>query len=368
MITITKRTLKIVATTITTLCLIILFSWIIFLSTPLVTDEQGFKYTVAPGASLKSVVNDLYSLNVIKHPALFNFLVYLKGGTHELKAGEYFFQKGTRPTKLLKQIVTGSGMVYHTLTIVAGWNFRHLRDVLDKDPNLQHASTAMSDAAIMQALGSPGLMPEGWFYPDTYYFIKGSTDLALLKRSFHLMQKKLNNVWKKRELGLPYQTQEEVLTVASLVEKETALDKERPVIAGVIANRLRKNMLLQIDPTVIYAIGKHYNGIIYKTDLSSDSPYNTYKHKGLPPTPIAIPGMVSIQAAMHPQHHNFYYFVARNATTAEGGHQFSETLAEHYQAIAIAKQNQIQSYFNDYLINSYLFKQLLMTMNMKQIN
>jgi len=354
-----RRLLMIGAGILLSICLLLLIVWISFLRSSMVSDSQGIKYTVHQGASIKSVSYNLYSLNIIKYPFLFNLLVYLKGNKHELKAGEYLFPKGTTPVSLLNQITAGTGMFHYTFTIIAGWNFKHLREVLENEPNLQHVSASMSDAAIMAYLGQPALNPEGRFYPDTYYFSKGSSDLLLLRRAFQKMQNKLNDAWKKRDPQLPYQTQNEVLTVASLVEKETALDKERPVIAGVIINRLRKNMLLQIDPTVIYAAGAHYDGTIYKADLLSNNPYNTYKHKGLPPTPIAIPGMESIQAALHPQHHDYYYFVAKSSV-ADEGHQFSTTLIEHNAAVVNARQNQRKSeYFNDQLIRSYFLKRIL---------
>ena len=331
-----------------------LISWVSFLYSSVVTNDQGLQYTVVEGASIKSVVNDLSALGVIKHPTYFQLFVGLKGNKHELKAGEYLFPKGTTPSSLLTQITTGTGMIYHTFTIVAGWNFKHLRDALARETNLLHTSTLMNNAEIMKRLGHPELNPEGWFYPDTYYFVKNSSDLALLKRSFQRMRRKLNDVWTQRELGLPYQTQEQVLTVASLIEKETANDFERPVIAGVIVNRLRKNMVLQIDPTVIYAMGARFNGVIYKSDLLVNSPYNTYLHKGLPPTPIAIPSMQSIAAALHPEHHQYYYFVAKNDYPG-AEHQFSATLKEHNQAVfEVRHKSSNGQYFNDNLVRSYL--------------
>lgn len=338
------------------ICLCFSIAWISFLNRSVVNDDQGFKYTVAEGASIKSVINELSSLGLINHPLFYQLYVELKGNKHELKAGEYLFPKGTTPASMLTQITTGSGILYHSFTIVAGWNFKHLRDALAREPNLQHTITSLSDAEIMRRLGHPELNPEGWFYPDTYYFVKDSSDLALLKRSFHMMRSKLNDIWKQRELGLPYQTLEETLIAASLIEKETGIDQERPVIAGVIVNRLRKNMLLQMDPTVIYAMGPRYNGVIYKSDLLVNSPYNTYLHKGLPPTPIAIPGMRSIMAALHPEHHRYYFFVAKN-DHPENGHQFSETIKEHNQAVFDERHNLNGSeYFNDNLVRSYIIK------------
>ncbi len=331
-------------------CLCFLIVWVSFLNTSIIDDDQGMRYTIPQGASIKSVTQDLSSLNVIHHPFLFNLFVYLKGNKHELKAGEYLFPKGTTPARLLNQITTGTGMFHYTFTIIAGWNFKSLRAMLEQEPDLEHTSASMSDAAIMNYLGQPTLNPEGRFFPDTYYFSKGSSDLLLLKRAFKKMQNKLNAAWQERDSDLPYQTQNEVLTVASLVEKETPLNQERPMISGVIVNRLKKNMLLQIDPTVIYAVSTHYDGVISKKDLSSSNPYNTYKHKGLPPAPIAIPSMESIQAAVHPQHHNYYYFVAKSHLPREG-HQFSATLIEHNMAVINAREH--QEYFNDDLIRSY---------------
>lgn len=341
------------------ICLGILLSWISFLRTPLITDDQGLRYTVADGASIHLVVHDLYLQNIIKQPSFFNLLVYLKGNKHALKAGEYIFPKGTTPVMLLTQITTGSGMVYHTFTIIAGWNFRHLRKALEKEPNFQHTSATMSNEAIMRYVGHPELKPEGWFFPDTYYFVRGSSDLILLKRAFVRMQSKINDAWKKRAPDLPYTQPQDALTVASLIEKETDVEKERATIAGVIINRLKKDMLLQIDPTVIYAAGAHFSGVIRRTDLLSMNPYNTYTHKGLPPTPIAMPGMDSIEAALHPQHHNYYYFVAKNYDY-DGGHQFSTTLAQHYKAISTAKQQKSRGeMFNDNLIRAYFYKMAL---------
>ncbi len=353
---INRRIIKIPAGIFLVICFFVIVSGIVFLRGSVVNDDHGVRYTVPAGASIRSVTQDLYALNIIRHPVLFDLLVNLEGNRHELKAGEYLFPKGTTPLSLLYQITHGTGMYHYSFTFIAGWNFRHLRDMLEKEPDLQHTSALMSDTAIMTYLGESTMSPEGRFFPDTYFFTKGSSDLLLLKRAFQKMQKTLNAAWQTRELGLPYDTQNEALIVASLVEKETGLARERPMIAGVIVNRLRKNMLLQIDPTVIYAAGANYDGTIYKKDLLSDNPYNTYKHKGLPPTPIAIPGLESINAALHPQHHGYYYFVAKNNSAASEGHQFSATLVEHNTAVTIAHENQI--WMNNELISLYFVKTL----------
>jgi len=341
------------------LAICLLLAWVQFLRSPVVLQDQGFRYEVPNGASIRSVLHDLYLLDVVKDKRFFKILVWLRGNSSSLKAGEYLFARGTTPNTLLDQITTGSGMVLHNFTIVAGWNFKHLRRALDGDPNFKHTSASLSEADIMNKMGQPTLHPEGQFFPDTYYFVRGTSDLVILRESFDLMQKKLEYYWANREPGLPYASPIDALTVASLIEKETGVPHERQTIAGVIVNRLRKNMLLQIDPTVIYAAGANFDGTIHRSDLLRKSPYNTYVTKGLPPTPIAIPGETSIYAALHPQHHDYLYFVAKNYDM-NGTHRFSATLAEHYQAISRAKNGHSHTeYFNSGLIQHYFWRQLL---------
>ena len=194
-------------------------------------------------------------------------LLIHKGSEHELKAGEYLFPKGMTPSEMLDQITTGTGLVYHPFTIVAGWNFRHLLRALAQEPNLLHTTASLSNSAIMARIGHPDVNPEGLFFPDTYFFIKGSSDIALLKRAYQLMQVKMDEAWQHRAPDLPYTNVYQAVVAASLIEKETGIDQERAWIAGVIINRLGKNMLLQIDPTVIYDVGKRLDGKIYRADL-----------------------------------------------------------------------------------------------------
>jgi UPF0755 protein len=277
-----------------------------------------------------------------------------------LKTGEYLFKKGSTPASIWRQLTQGKGLYYHAFTIVPGWTFIQIKQALAATDALHHTSAELSDTALMVKLGYPNKLPEGQFFPETYYYTRGVADTVILKQAIDLMQKRLNEAWQKRSPNLPYTTQEAALIVASLVEKEAYLNEERPMIAGVIVNRLRKNMLLQIDPTVIYGMGTRYTGKIHKEDLQTDTPYNTYLHKGLPPTPIAMPGLASINAAMQPQIHDYYYFVA----TGQGGaHQFSKTLPEHNTAVsgAIKKQQAIQpiqgqpvSFFNEERIKIYI--------------
>jgi UPF0755 protein len=345
-----KSRLKLVIAALVFLALVI---WLKFLFTPLITDDHGYQYTIQPGTSIKSVIDDLYYKNILKNRFLLSVLVELHRNGHDIKAGEYLFPKGTTPSRLLNQIMTGSGLVYHQFTIVPGWNMRQLRAALEKENSLNHTLQTMSDVTLMDRLGHPELKPEGQFYPDTYFFASGTADFLLLKSAFKAMQDKLTHAWQGREPGLPFHTMNEALIVASMIEKETEFDIERPIIAGVIINRLHKDMLLQIDPTVIYGLGTRFSGTIYKKDLLAHTPYNTYVNKGLPPTPIAMPGLESIMAVMHPQHHHYLYFVARHGK--DGPHQFSQTLDEHYAAVAIAKRLKAE-FFNRALIRYYLLK------------
>jgi UPF0755 protein len=228
---------------------------------------------------------------------------------------------------------------------------------LSDEDDLQHILVQMTDEQVMQEVSKESVNPEGQFFPDTYYFIKGSTDIALLKRAHRNMKNKVKEVWATRALDLPYQTPNEAVIAASLVEKETALDSERPVIAGVIVNRLRKNMLLQIDPTVIYAAGESYDGTIHKSDLSIKNPYNTYVYKGLPPTPICLPSLASMKAATHPDQNNYYYFVAKNGVGNE--HAFSNSLKEHNLAVIKSRKKEFKlSFFNVELLRYYIAKSI----------
>ncbi|MDX1901940.1 MAG: endolytic transglycosylase MltG [Gammaproteobacteria bacterium] len=355
-----QRVTFIIATIVLIVSFCMISAWVQFLHRPLVVRDEGFRYEVREGTSIHAVVHDLYLLDIIKHPYFFNLLIWLRGDRHNLKAGEYLFPKGITASRLLTQITSGSGMVYHEFTLIAGWDFGRVRRMLAADPNLKHTSEKMSDAEIMQSLDHPELKPEGWFFPDTYYFVRGTSDLVVLKQAFTRMQKILMNAWDDRASDLPYYTPQDALTVASLVEKETSIPHERPIIAGVIVNRLRKGMLLQIDPTVIYAAGSNFHGTIHRSDLLRKSPYNTYVTKGLPPTPIAMPGGTSILAAMHPLHHDYLYFVAENYDM-NGPHRFSATLEEHYSAIARAKHGKSTlEFFNNDLIQHYFWRTLLL--------
>lgn len=326
-------------------------AYFIFLRTPVISDSHGVRFVVREGESFQSVTEDLQKLSIIKHPLFFNVLIHSQGKNNKLRAGEYLFPKGSTPYSIFNQMMTGSGLFHLSFTIVPGWTFKQVRDALQRSEKLQHTIQALSDHDVMALLGQPNLNPEGQFYPETYYYTSDSSDTKLLKRANKMMQDKLNKAWETRASGLPYTTAYDALIAASLIEKEGHFDDERPLIAGVIINRLRKNMLLQIDPTVIYGMGVKYTGKIYKQNLIENTPYNTYVHKGLPPTPIAMPGKGSINAALHPEETMYLYYVARG----DGYHQFSKTLSEHHAAVSSAKPFRSE-FFNIELIKNYFVK------------
>ena len=296
---------------------------------PMLADGQpATVFIFRPGTSVRQLALQLQQQPVKIYPRKFVFLAGLKGKIKSLKAGEYAIDQTTTPSQLLENLALAR-VVQHRFTIVEGWTFQQLRQALDQALSLKHSLQGLNDAAVMQQLGYPNQHPEGQFYPDTYQFILGMTDKAILQRAYQRMQTQLQRAWQQRSSGLDYQTPYQALIVASLVEKESALSKERQIIAGVILARLKRNMRLQIDPTVIYGLQQNYTGKLTKNDLRRDTPYNTYLHKGLPPTPIAMPGLTSIQAALQPELTSYLYFVSKG----DGSHYFSETLSEQNQAI-----------------------------------
>lgn len=319
----------------------------------LVVDEKGFVYYLHPGISKNQFVTELSQQGVFRHPVLLSIYLY-SHPTEQLKTGEYFFPKGSNLISVWKQVTTGTGLYNRAFTIIPGWTFTQLKQALAKDEILQHNLANLTDKQIMERLGFPNLAPEGQFLPETYYYTRGNSEEIILKKSFNLMQKKLTEKWQNRAANLPYQTPYEALIVASLIEKEAYLNSEKPLIASVIINRLNQNMLLQIDPTVIYGMGDRYQGKIHKEDLKQDTPYNTYVHKGLPPTPIAMPGIAAIDAALHPQNTEFLYFVAKG----DGSHQFSKTLTEHNAAVDISIKHKQTSYFNNDKVRQYLYRSI----------
>lgn len=335
--------------------------WLYNLFIPVI-PSQGLIYYLKPGTSKSALITDLSQRDLIRFPVLFSLYVHLKPHTY-LKAGEYYFPPGSSALSIWRQVIHGYGFFQRSFTIVPGWTVKQLRTALLEVEELEHELAKESDEQMMQRLGYPKLNPEGEFFPETYYYTRGLSDFGILKRAFDLMQKKLAWVWQQREKNLPFESAYQALIVASLIEKETHLDKERPIIAGVIMNRLKSNMLLQIDPTVIYGRNEFAGGdeknvlktetVLTKKNLLQNTPYNTYVHKGLPPTPIAIPSMASLLAAIHPTQHEFYYFVA----SGKEGHQFSKTLLAHQVAVNGVNRRG-NGYFNTSLVKNIISRSI----------
>ncbi|HCA27974.1 MAG TPA: endolytic transglycosylase MltG [Betaproteobacteria bacterium] len=280
------------------------------------------------GSSLRSVSHQLAQGGVLRSPWKFTLLVKLMGKQSDIKAGNYQLDHAVTPLQLFYKITRGD-VTEQEITLIEGWRFQQVRQALNDDPKIAHLSRGMRAADIMRRIGAPGKNPEGLFFPDTYYFPADTSDLAILKRAYQTMKNHLAVAWHNRSTGLPFSTPYDALILASMIEKETGQGKERPLIAGVFINRLKRGMRLQSDPTVIYGLGAKFNGNLHKKDLVTDTAYNTYTRAGLPPTPIAMPGLASINAALHPAKTRDLYFVAKG----NGAHQFSETLAEHIRAV-----------------------------------
>ena len=298
-----------------------------YLDEPLAVKES-YSYELKPGANYIRVMNELSQAGLISETHYLRWYGRLTGKARQIKAGEYVIPAGMTARQLVDMLISGKVRQY-ALTLVEGWNFRQVMEAVHNHPSLEHTLQEMNNTAIMERLGHPGEHPEGRFLPDTYHFPKGLSDVAFLKRAYDAMASVLAREWEVRAVGLPLETSYEALILASIVEKETGLASERQAIAGVFVRRLEKRMRLQTDPTVIYGMGERYKGNIRKSDLQEDTPYNTYRRAGLPPTPIAMPGRDAIHAALHPDDSKNIYFVARG----DGSHHFSATLDEHNNAV-----------------------------------
>ena len=291
--------------------------------------DAPFYFTIKPGMSMAAVADELHRQNILSHPHYLLLAAKLKNKDSLIRAGEYEIKPGTSPWELLELFIGGK-VVQHALILLEGWTFSQVMEAINNDDKLNHTLADMNHNEIMSQLGRPGASPEGRFFPDTYHFPRGTSDAEFLLRAMNQLDKVLSGEWMNRAEGLPYQSAEEALIMASLIEKETAVPEERSLIAGVFVRRLQKGMLLQTDPTVIFAMAEKFDGNIRRKDLTIDSPYNTYLYKGLPPTPIALAGYESIHAALNPDMTSkALYFVSRG----DGTHQFSETLNEHNKAV-----------------------------------
>lgn len=305
--------------------LLAVLSWFI-----LVPVQLAKPYTMKVGAqrTLAQLAQYLADEQVIRNRLVMIALARLMGIDRKIKAGVYRFSDSLTMLDILKRLAEGRPDEV-SLTVIEGWTFRQLRQALQKIPEMRHTTENWSDAHFLSALGVPQASMEGLVFPSTYFFVPESTDLMLLRRAYLVMQQKLAASWQSRDRGLPYRTPYEMLIVASLIEKETAQAQDRPLVAAVFVNRLKKGMRLQTDPAVIYGLGDNYQGTLRKIDLQRDTPFNTYTRLGLPPTPIALPSEASLLAAAHPAKSKVLYFVA----AGQGRSYFSETLNEHNQAV-----------------------------------
>jgi UPF0755 protein len=290
--------------------------------------ESPVDLSIEPGTSARLVAQSVSDAGVQVNATALYWCFRLSGQARQIKAGSYEIEAGITPWRLLRKLVRGDEAL-RSVTLVEGWNFRQVREALSHAESLKLQTQDMTNDALMAALGAPATAPEGQFYPDTYTYAKGSSDLALLKRAQRAGAKHLQAAWSQRSADSPLKTPEEALILASIVEKETGRTSDRAMVAGVFVNRLRLGMPLQTDPTVIYGLGDKYDGKLHRRDLLADTPYNTYTRSGLPPTPIAMPGKDSLLAAVLPAPTKALYFVARG----DGSSQFSTTLEEHNRAV-----------------------------------
>ena len=304
------------------------FSW--WAKQPLTTGATSapIAFTVLAGSSVGAASQQIAEAGIPLNPWLFSALARVTQKSGRIKAGSYELKPGTTPRRLLDQLVRGE-FAQESLTIIEGWTFKQMRAAVAANQGLKHETADLSDAELMSKLSPDFKVPEGLFFPDTYLFAKGSPDMQIYKQAHSMLMTHLNNAWKNRDPSLPYSTPYQALTMASIVEKETGQKSERALIAGVFVNRLKTGMLLQTDPTVIYGMGAKYEGKIRKRDLETDTPYNTYTRSGLPPTPIALPGRESLDAALQPAKTDALYFVSRG----DGTSKFSDNLNDHNKAV-----------------------------------
>ena len=286
-------------------------------------------WVIAPGETLGGIAARLVEREIIGETWSLRLLAKPRDLGRHVRSGAYRFPPRTSLRGFLRRVVTGAGQVGIKITFIEGWTFARMREELRNAPDLQPVTADMSDADIMAALGAPGVHPEGRFFPDTYRYAAGRTDLSVFRQAYRLMQDKLAAAWEARADDVPLESADEALIIASIIEKESQIDHEQRRIAGVFYNRLRKGMRLQTDPTVIYGLGDKLRGKLRRKHLRIDTPYNTYTRYGLPPTPISLPGADALRAAVDPAATKAYYFVAKGG----GAHHFSVTLEQHNRAV-----------------------------------
>ncbi len=307
---------------------ILVFQLLRFQHGSIILPEQQAVFLIKSGSNIKSIAQDLSLQKIINDPWLFILLAKLKGVETRVRAGEYQIESGQTADEILDLFTRGNSIQY-SFTVIEGWSFRQLMAAIAEDPIIEHTLQGKTGQEIMNLLGYPDRHPEGLFFPDTYRFPKGTRDIDFLRRSYEVMQNHLAREWEQRAPDLPLKSSYEALILASIIEKETGAAFERPLISSVFTERLRRNMRLQTDPTIIYGLGEQFDGDIRFRDLKKDTPYNTYLHSGLTPTPIALPGLEAIRSALHPAESDALYFVSKG----DGTHHFSATLEEHNAAV-----------------------------------
>jgi UPF0755 protein len=324
-----RKVLKLGAALIGIVVVLGAFHFKLFLDSPLATGDAPSLLVVKPGNTIRTVARELKGRGWLKQPTYLVALAKFTNQDQKIHAGEFEVPPNIRPRELLDLLVSGK-VVQHSLTVIEGWTFHQMMEAIRANPVLEQTLSGFDDAAIMARIGHPDEHPEGRFYPDTYAFPRGTTDVQFLQRAYRMMAERLAAEWEGRAEGLPLETPYEALILASIVERESAVPDERPMIAGVFIARLKKGMRLQTDPTVIYGMGEDFHGDIRWADLRRDTPYNTYTRRGLPPTPIALPSGDSLHATLHPAETDALYFVAKG----DGSHHFSATLEEHNAAVS----------------------------------
>jgi UPF0755 protein len=300
-----------------------------YLWRPLGFGAEAREHEIARGATLRSVAAQLHEAGILPDAWRFELMARALGREGALKAGSYLIEPGWSALELLEAITGTARARLDRIALVEGWTFRQVRNALDAHPALRHDTAALPEAEVLRLLGAAQPSPEGLIFPDTYHFAKGASDVSVLKRAAERMQAILAEQWAQRDEGLPIDDPYQALIVASIVEKETGHEADRPLVAAVLLNRLRKGMRLQADPTVIYGLGERFDGNLRRRHLQEDSPYNTYARPGLPPTPIAMPGLSALTATVKPARSEALYFVARG----DGSSHFSESLEEHNRAV-----------------------------------
>jgi UPF0755 protein len=299
-----------------------------FAHTPLKLGAATVEFTIPQGSSLRAASRTIAQAGVGMQPWAFEAVARAAGNPADIKAGQYEIRSEVTPLELLGKLVRGE-VALTEIAFIEGWTFKQLRDALDAHSDLRHDARGLTDAEVMRRLQAPSENPEGLFFPDTYRFAKGASDFEILRSAYRAMAKGLDAAWVQRQADVPLASPYEALILASIVEKETGRADDRAMIAAVLVNRLRAGMKLQADPTVIYGLGSAFDGNLRQRDLVADTPYNTYTRDGLPPTPIALPGLASIEAVLNPARTDALYFVARGNGTSE----FSRTLEEHNRAV-----------------------------------